>query len=170
MVRRRPATTRRDPGNVVFGTIGWLFADLMFALAMVFLVATTVGQPVSAVGPSESPSPTPKPTFQKGLESRPIKMVMKVDAEGLLSGERPAKTALKRKVRANKELKGRQAGLVMSFGAGQAEGTEIADKANAVLRELGDEGFVFHDTVYKPYIDFDASSNMLTLDVYLLKE
>ena len=48
MKRRR--LSDRDPGNMVFGTIGWLFADLMFALAIAFLVATTVGQPTPGAG------------------------------------------------------------------------------------------------------------------------
>jgi hypothetical protein len=165
--RRR--ITGRDPGNLVFGTIGWLFADLMFALAMAFLVATTVGQPAPAK-PRPSPTRTPTPSPQRGLESRPVSITTKVDWQGLLSGDSSAKAALKRKVRAKKALDGRQAGLVLSFGGGLDRGTEIAQKADAVLKELGDQGFVFQGTVYRPYISFGSSPNKLTLDIYLFKK
>jgi hypothetical protein len=166
---RRHTITGRDPGNLVFGSIGWLFADLMFALAMAFLVATTVGQPAQ---PQPSPTRTPTPSLspKRGLESRPVSITTKVDWQGLLSGKSSAKTDLQRKVRAKESLHGRQAGLVLSFGGGLAQGTEIAKKADAALEELGEQGFVFRETVYRPYISFGSSPDTLTLDIYLFKE
>ncbi|WP_067452364.1 hypothetical protein [Actinomadura macra] len=172
MNRRRTAPSK-DPGNLVFGTIGWLFADLMLALAMAFLVATTVGQAAPAKAkpsPGPTPSPSPSSTFQKGLESQPISMTVEVDWQGLLSGDASAKAALQKKVRAKTSLNGRQAGLVLSFGGGLEQGTEIAKKADSALQELGEQGYVFHGTVYRPYISFGASPGTLTLDIYLLRQ
>ena len=166
MARRRSG---RDSGELVFGSIGWLFADLMFALAMAFLVATTVGRPADPKQPPPA-SPSPSPSFKKGLESRPVKIVVSVDAGGLLSGDRSARSALQRKVRENARLRGRQAGLVLAFGGTADQGPEIARKATDALRELGDQGFVFHDTLYKAYHDTNAGTDRLTLDIYLLRE
>lgn len=168
MARRRRAATRRDPGDLVFGTIGWLFADLMFALAMAFLVATTVGQ-AEPVKPGATPTATPTPSPREGLENNPVSLTLGVDWQGLLSGDHAARADLQRKVRAKTSLGGRHAGLVLSFGGGLGQGQAIAEKADSALRELGDQGFVFQGTVYRPYISFDTSPGTLTLDIYLFK-
>jgi hypothetical protein len=177
LARRRAA---RDPGNVVFGSIGWLFADLMFALAMAFLVATTVGQPPrepvaeeTTASPSPSPSPSPTRTQDPVLELEPVEIKMDVDWTGLLNGEAAAKNALAQKIRSNPGLKGRRAGLVLTFGGasgGQDErAITIANRVADVLRALGKQGFVFRGTVYRPFLDNGAPPTQLKVDVYLFK-
>ncbi|QXJ21487.1 hypothetical protein AGRA3207_002346 [Actinomadura graeca] len=166
-MRRRRNVPGKDPGNLVFGTIGWLFADLMLALAMAFLVATTFGQSVPA---KAGRSPTPSPTFRKGLESDPVTITMRVDWQGLMSEKTSAKAEVQKKVRATASLNGRQAGLVLSFGGGLENGTRIARGADAALRELGDQRFVFQGTVYRPFVSFNSAPETLTLDIYLLRQ
>lgn len=164
-------SARRDPGHLVFGTIGWLFADLMVALAMAFLVATTVGQPPPPE-PRPTPSPTPTPTVEPALDLRPVHVEVKVDWRGLLADRARARSALRRKIHAVQALKGRRAGLVLAFGGGA--GTDvgramlIARKANAVLRELGSRDAVFRRTVFRPFISF-SDAKMLSLDIYMFK-
>ncbi|MEO3785244.1 hypothetical protein ABGB12_18080 [Actinocorallia sp. B10E7] len=168
---------RKDPGNVVFGTIGWLFADLMVALAMAFLVATTVGMP--APDPKSTPTkPTPTPSAQLGLENVPVEIKVSVDYQGLLNGSRLARDALLKKVKADSRITGRDAGLVLAFGgadnsaAGIDRAMKIASKANEALKTLGrTESFVFSaNTAYTPYIDYGNAPSTLELRVYLFKQ
>ncbi|MEV4892690.1 hypothetical protein AB0K48_25250 [Nonomuraea sp. NPDC055795] len=160
----------------MFGTIGWLFADLMVALAMAFLVATTVGMPAPPK-PSPTPTPldvpTPSRTPEPGLEQRPVEVTMKVDWAGLLAGDGKAEAGIRQKVRAVEKLHGRRAGLVLAFGgAGDTDpgrALTIARKANAVLKDLGDSGYVFQGAVFRPFLSHRAV-HTLVLDIYLLKQ
>ncbi len=171
---------RREPGNLVFGTIGWLFADLMVALVMAFLVATTVGvkkpEPPPEPTPTATPTPTPTPAVEPGIEQVPAKVVLQgVDWTGLLAGSGAAQADLERKVRAKKQLKGRRAGVVLAFGGGGGQDRDraerIARKANAVFKKLGKRDFsVFHETVFVPYVDYNASMSTVSLAVYMFKQ
>ncbi|MEU8147470.1 hypothetical protein [Nonomuraea sp. NPDC048901] len=172
---------RREPGNLVFGTIGWLFADLMVALVMAFLVATTVGVKKPEASPPEpsptaTPMPTPTPTVEPGIEQRPVKVTLqRVDWVGLLAGSKAAQADLERKVRAKEQLKDRRAGVVLAFGGGGAQdrgrAENIARKANAVFKKLGKQDFsVFHETVFVPYVDYYASMSTVSLSVYMFKQ
>ncbi|WP_113705627.1 hypothetical protein [Nonomuraea lactucae] len=178
---------RREPGNLVFGTIGWLFADLMVALVMAFLVATTVGgqkpeapppepSPTMTPTPTPSPTPTPTPTVEPGIEQRPVKVTLRgVDWAGLLAGSKAAEADLRRKIQAKEQLKDRHAGLVLAFGGGGAQDRDraqnIARKANAVFKKLGKQNFsVFHGTVFVPYVNFYNSMSTVSLDVYMFKQ
>ncbi|MFD9942435.1 hypothetical protein ACFWYW_34350 [Nonomuraea sp. NPDC059023] len=158
----------------MFGTIGWLFADLMVALAMAFLVATTVGVPEPPEPPpTPTPAPTPSRTPEPGLEQRPVEVTMKVDWAGLLAGDEKAEAGIRRKVREVEKLHGRRAGLVLAFGgAGDTDpgrALNIARKANAVLKDLGKSGYVFQGAVFRPFLSHRAVST-LVLDIYLLKK
>jgi hypothetical protein len=172
--RRRQAD--KDPGNVVFGSIGWLFADLMFALAMAFLVATTVGQPprkIPVAHPTTSPTPEPSRTAEPVLELKPVEMHVTVDWAGLLRDDPAAQAALARAVKANKQLAGRHAGLVLTFGGaqgGESRAIAIASHANNVLRGLGSQSWVFRQTVYnRPFLSLHRPPASLEFDIYLFK-
>jgi hypothetical protein len=178
--RRRRRRDGSESGNLVFGTIGWLFADLMFALAMAFLVATTVGQPPKplsataspSLSPSRSKTPKPNPSREPVLELRPVELQVTVDWSGLLSNQAAAKNALANAIRRDPRLKGRHAGLVLSFGGadgGEGRAIAIANKADEVMRSLGTKGYVFRGTVYRPFLSLHASPATLKLDIYLFK-
>jgi hypothetical protein len=177
----------RDPGNIVFGTFGWLFADLMFALAIAFLVATTVGQPPRPVAlrptpspsasptpsPSATPSPSPSSTQEPVLELMPVEMTLPVDWVGLLNGNRSASDGLQRQIRGDQRLFGRRAGLVLTFGGAQgvsyATAINIANRADDAMTALGATGFVFQGTVYRPFLGLNAPPGTLVVDIYLFK-
>ncbi|GIJ27004.1 hypothetical protein Vqi01_21660 [Micromonospora qiuiae] len=179
LARRRYRAAGRDQGNLVFGTIGWLFADLMFALAMIYLVATTMGAPLPAEpepaasaspSPSASASPTPEPV----LELKPVSIrLTSVDWQGLLANDPRAIRTLQNKVRKHPGLQGRRAGLVLTFGGASNDNTDramrIARRANAALKKLGDEGIIFRGTVYRPFLSLASPPSALTIDVYLFK-
>ncbi|MEE6258116.1 hypothetical protein [Plantactinospora sonchi] len=166
---------------MVFGSIGWLFADLMFALAMTYLVATTMGAPLlptpeptaspsASVPASPSSSPTPEPV----LELEPVSIELNsVDWRGLLSNKRGAIRALQNRVKGHPDLKGRRAGLVLTFGGASGDNTararRIANRANDALRALGRDGIIFRGTVYRPFHSLASPPSKLTIDVYLFR-
>jgi hypothetical protein len=165
----------RDPGNVVFGTIGWLFADLMFALAMAFLVATTVGQPPPRHHAVHTPKPTPSPSASPlpVLQLKPLKIMATINWTGLVAGEASAEAALQRRVQSYPGLRGRRAGLVLTFGGasgdGAGEAITIARSVDTVLQQLGTERFVFYGTVFRPFLSLSSPPDRIEIDVYLFK-
>ncbi|MEU4768014.1 hypothetical protein AB0H12_32665 [Actinosynnema sp. NPDC023794] len=181
--RRR---AERDPGNAVFGSIGWLFADLMLALALAFIVAVTAAPPqppgaqaeptTTTTTPPTTTTTTPSRPTGPALELEPVKLEMPIDAAALLGGDAGTAQALRDRVRADPRLAGRRAGLVMTFGgtggssqgANVTRGLAIADRVNGVLGELGAQGFVFDSTVYRSFISL-GSPDALSMDVYLFK-
>ncbi|MEV6493185.1 hypothetical protein AB0M20_31875 [Actinoplanes sp. NPDC051633] len=175
---RRRRQTEQDPGNAVFGSIGWLFADLMFALAMAFLVATTVGQPPREDPPTPPPTttpPTPSPTPSREpiLELKPVEIVVRVNWVGLLAGDAKAEADLAAAVQTSVRLQGRHAGLVLTFGGAQGDegrGIAVAKRANDVLRGLGAKGWVFRGTVCRPFLSLHEPPQVLKIDVYLFRE
>lgn len=183
LARRRRRLAGRDSGNAVFGATGWLFADLMFALAMTYLVATTMGAPVvpepdptpspsASASPSVSPSasPTPEPV----LDLEPVRIPLEsVDWRGLRARNPRAIRALQDRVRSDTRLKNRRAGMVLTFGGGLGGNTdraeEIATRANEALAGLGREGVFLPDTVYRPFISHRSPPSKLTIEIYLFK-
>ncbi|MEO6087694.1 MAG: hypothetical protein ABIQ18_31745 [Umezawaea sp.] len=181
--RRR---AERDPGNAVFGSIGWLFADLMLALALAFIVAVTAAPPLppdaqakpvpTTTTPPSTTTTTPTQPTGPALELGPVKLELPIDAAALLDGDAGTAQVLRDRVRADPRLAGRRAGLVMTFGgtggssqgANVTRGLEIAAKVNGVLGELGAQGFVFDSTVYRSFISL-GSPDALSMDVYLFK-
>jgi hypothetical protein len=182
--RRR---AERDPGNAVFGSIGWLFADLMLALALAFIVAVTAAPPLppgaqaeptttTTTPPTTTTTTTPSRPTGPALELDPVKLELPIDAAALLGGDAGTAQGLRDRVRADPRLAGRRAGLVMTFGgtggssqgANVTRGLAIADRVNGVLGELGAQGFVFDSTVYRSFISL-GSPDALSMDVYLFK-
>ncbi|MER5702234.1 hypothetical protein ABT023_09805 [Micromonospora sp. NPDC002296] len=181
LARRRHRSAGRASGNEVFGTIGWLFADLMFALAMTYLVATTMGapllpepEPTSSPSASASPSPSATPPPEPVLELAPVSIrLTSVDWRGLLANDPGATRALQDRVRSHPGLKDRRAGLVLTFGGASGGNTDralqVAGRANAALAGLGRDRIIFRGTVYRPFLSLASPPSTLTIDVYLFK-
>lgn len=171
-MRRR----RRDGshGTALFWTTGWLFADLLLALAMGFLVANTVGQnppPVPTVTPAP-PTPTPTPHQSVVLDPTPVHLTISTNYLLLMSGDQQTIDSAKQQILNDQRLKGQRAGFVLTFGGssgvGLSEGNAIADQFNnVVLKALG---VVFDpNTVYRSYHDAGQSPNDVEIDVFLFK-
>lgn len=167
----------------MFGATGWLFADLFVALTMAFLVANTVGQvvprpkphvptPIARVTPTPTPSPTPEP----GLDNQPITLDLHVDYQGLLRHDPAAILDAERQVRANPQLAGRRAGLVLSFGGAPPSnphlGIQVAQALDDnVLKDLASLNYVFVSyTVYREFFNLGVSSSDIQVDVYVFKQ
>src|SRR5271169_5669185 len=92
---------------------GWLFADLLLALAMLFLVANTVVVPLKPT-PIPKPTPTksidevttPSPTPLPRLETQSHVLILHVDYVGLLKNSPGAIADVERQVRSQAFLRG----------------------------------------------------------------
>lgn len=165
--------------------VGWLFADLLLALAMLFLVANTVPLPKKAIAltpaPTLIPTPTPTPTpkVAQSLDPNPLNFSLaNLDYNGLLQNP-PTDSALKAvecQVQSQTKSLVRRAGFVIAFGGAIAsdgttnpnEGNLVAGRVEDVLRMLGKDGYIFVGTVYQdPYHDLGSNLGVVELQIYL---
>ena len=92
-----PRERDHRPSPILFGAAGWLFADLLLALAVIFLVANSVGQ-VTVPTPTPTifmpPTPTSTPTIC-GIDQNPgySKILTVSDAAGLRANMPSAQAA-----------------------------------------------------------------------------
>jgi hypothetical protein len=142
-------------------SIGWLFADLLLALAMLFLLTNINKLPaVKAVArATPTPSPTPLPTqAPPRLELKHHRITLVINATGLLNNDKQASDDVKRQIRNLSILKGRSVGLAIAYGGAPdtsdnaiRTAQNIALKIYAILNELGQERFAFtHASYYDP--------------------
>jgi hypothetical protein len=188
---RRQVSRGPSSGHVFFGGAGWLFADLMVALTMMFLVATTVGLP---------PLPKPKPVAAHhkvvakkkaqvkktqpplSLDFIPIKVTL--NPTDILSRDAAASQALRNALNNDKTLMARCrgkampgcVGLVLLYGpvpGGDNSYYPLAssiDKAVwAVLQnDLGSESVLFSVAKNRIFYGQDATSTSdFRMDLYV---
>lgn len=170
---------RNRASALIFGATGWLFADLLLALAMAFLVADSAGQlppppptpTMAVVAPTPTPVPTPPP-----LVLHPITLTLNVDPNGLLSTP-PDPNAIAQaqaRIKADPRLKGKRAGLVLTFGGATTDNpsqgiTDAQAFDQEVLTPLGTSGYVFVNTVYREFFTLNGDTTSFQVDVYLYK-
>jgi hypothetical protein len=132
--RQRRAARASYSGNVIFGGTGWLFADLMLALAMLFIAATSAGTAPSSQAPPPT-KPTPSPPVTRGpqvtasptmapkrpLDLTPVTVTLNIDPNAVLNGDHGQADAIRKAVLTDHRLAGRQAGLVILFGGGDVD-------------------------------------------------
>lgn len=167
----RPRDSRPSPA--LFGAAGWLFADLLLALAVIFLVTNTAGH-LSAAPTTAHATPTPRPTAPPALDLTPITLTVSVDYAQLHANDPAAIASVEQQVRGDGRLSGRRAGLVLIFGGvqGATEGAGLQaaqDVATLVLPRLGAQGFVFSGTVYRAFFATNQPAGSVELDVYVFR-
>lgn len=163
-------------------SVGWLFADLLLALAMLFLIANTV---TSAAKPKVIPTPTPtkvvlrvtpKPTPLPRLELNFHEIAINVDPTGLLNNSQDAVNSVKSQIRSQSILKGRSVGLVIAYGGAPGDGDisnaqAIAGKVYDILKSLGHEKFAFtRASYYSELYDLGGTPTVVKLDIYLFAQ
>ncbi len=151
---------------------GWLFADLLLALAMLFLAANTI-----AIKPTLKATPTAAPTTLPRLELNYHTLVLNVDSNGLLNNSQSAIDNVKQQVRhLLSPYKNRRAGLVLAYGGAPTDNDirtalKVAGKVEDILKTFEQENFVFVKTVYhEPYHNLGVSLDNVTLEVYLFAQ
>lgn len=166
---------------------GWLFADLLLALAILFLAANTVGakpEPIPTptpvvLAPTPTFTPTPMPTKEPRLDFSPQRITLTgIDYNGLLSGSQQAKDDVKQKLQGQSVLQGRSVGLTIVYGGAPdtdsiRQAIDIANKVYAILKDLGNNGGAFQRSSYYDPLYTLGSANtpdIVTIDVYLFKQ
>ena len=169
---------REDRKGPFIVAAGWLFADMLLALAMLFLTANTVGIHPPPLPPPATRVPTriaatPTPTPAPHLEQTFHKFKINVDANGLLNGSQSASNAVVQQVEAQSFIQGRRAGLAIVYGGapndgqiGRAEG--IANKVYDILQSLGKHNKTFANiSRYDPLYLLGGDPNTVTIDIFL---
>lgn len=144
-----------------------LVAELFTALAMIFLVATTVGHVTIQPHPTPTPTPTPTPLLLNcGLSTQYVLYTFTIPSpDNLRAQSAAAVSAFEGQVKARFANETRVAGLVEAYGGGAtiADGKNLADGAITGLRSYG-HLFTSGRTIYQAFFDTTAPHN----EVYLL--
>lgn len=178
---RQPDRNRRFQMRDTMLLSGWLFADLLLALFVIFLSANTVGikpQPIPTPTPRVLPTPSPTPTPLPHLELTYHSLRLPIDSRGLLNNSPGAQQALAREIRAQAFLRGRTVGLVVAYG--NAPDTSqvntalsVAQKVMDVMKTMGQgpQGFAFTRTsYYVPLFQLGGDPNFTEIDLYLFAQ
>lgn len=176
--RRRTTASYGTSGHSMFGGTGWLFADLLLALALAFLLATTVGSKIPNPTPKPTPTahPTPRPSstklkkLQPVLQLDPVHITFTIADPTGLADESPAaiKAVANTILRETSGIKKRSAGIVLLFG-GNGSGTEyLIDKGvESAMKSISGPGSLFHqETRYVPFLNI-GDPGEFSMDVYL---
>lgn len=164
-------------------SVGWVFADLLLALAMLFLLANTFGIP-KPTKPKPTPTPiptmipTPSPTHNALLlQQHRWTLTLSVDnPNSLQNGDTGAKAALSQEIRAKitgMHLQSRRAGFAIVYGGAHDDGQigeaeAIAQQTYNVLDDLGRQKFVFCGTLhYDTLYVLGGSLTTVVIDFYL---
>lgn len=166
---------KEDSRNSFIFSAGWLFADMLLALAMVFLAANTFGvkpPPMPTPTPTVAPTQISPPRLEQGYH----RFTINVDPGGLLRGNQSASDAVVRQVRAQSFLQGRSAGLIIVFGGAPNIGQivmaqDIANKVYDILQNLGKHDATFSNTSrYDPLYVLGNQANLVSIDIFLFAQ
>lgn len=169
------------PTPLLFGAAGWLFADLLLALAMLFLVANSVGSyPPPAPTPTPRPTPTITPTSPPvicGLNPHSITVPLTVGNDGALRVSDPgAEGAFASQAKgALAQYSGKVAGFVEVFGGSTgsiSDGVNLANGAIGGLEILARQGYIFRTgkTTFQALYGGNLSPNQVQLVIFFFKE
>jgi hypothetical protein len=171
--RRRRANQASQLGNSLFGGTGWLFADLMLAIAMAFLVANTVGvhtpQHKHHKIRHHKVLPCHQPPIDRG---HPVKVTMTIDPAGIIAGAGRAQAHVRQKVESNSKLAGQRADIVLMY-TGNAQGStnavDLDKKIKSILTGKGSQKSIFRDALFLPEQELDAEDTYSQLKIYLFE-
>ncbi len=151
---------------------GWLFADLLLVLAMLFFAANTMG-----IHPP-SPTPTPVPSKRPVLEHTYCQIILNDGNPDLFRNQLSfAIGTLEPQINAVSFLQGRRVGLAIAYGGVDDSnnptdrylGTVLATQAYRVLDDLAAHGDVFAvASHFDPLFTEVLTSDKVVIDVYLI--
>jgi hypothetical protein len=144
---------------------GWLFADLLLALAMLFFTTSMNVKPVISL----TPTPIPLPR----LELKQTRIQLSIDASGVLQNTSGAINNVKQQMRRQAFLRRRSVGFVIVYGGAPdvnliGTALTLSQKIYNILKTLGREWSVFsRASYYSPLYLLGGDINTVTLDIYL---
>ena len=163
---------------------GWLFADLLLAVAMLFLAANTVSIPKPpptpvAKHPTHVPSkPTQIPTSNpRVLEHNYCRIPLTIsDLSGFQNSLSSAKNQLEPQLKAidlHGFLRGRKVGIAIAYGGAsdgnEGRGVNVSGQTYEVLKDLAAQSTPFTGTSYYDNLFTKLfSPNTVVIDVYLV--
>lgn len=143
--------------------VGWLFADLLLALAMVFLVANASGVVVATI-PTPTPTLTPlppTPTLPPCLQSDSHLITLNFDYQLLLKKDSTTINTIEAFIKnpnnwkpAIPDIANRQSGLVLIYVGAPNNGQEdqttdaVFGQIQGIVAQLGKGDFLFQRTAY----------------------
>jgi hypothetical protein len=157
-------------------TVGWLFADLLLALGMLFLISSTIGVAPRPT-PKSTPTPTPTPRNALILEHNYCQIVLTVtDPGNFQTNQLSADDQLEPQIMRIAFLQQRKVGIAITFGGVKDDGDEgrgqlFAAITYKVLQDLGTKSTIFRITSYfNPLFTYVYNSNQVIIDVYLVAQ
>jgi hypothetical protein len=147
----------------IFHTAGWLFADLLLALTIIFIAASATGKPISKATPSVTPTPIPTRTSTtQALDPHPLKFTINVDPFQLNSPDTITSVKGQAIQQLNQSHNGtRKVGFVITLAGGIA-GDDHAMSFNAILMSTDP----FQGAVFKNYHDLGHPESEFDLEIY----
>lgn len=157
--------------------VGWLFADLLLALAVIFLIANASG---SIASPPKAPTPTPPPpptptAVPPPPPSTPNYFEFKIafDDLALAGGNGSTAAEVRSKIEDNlKAYASCDAVLVLVYGGtpsldtGSGRAYAAATAVIGQLHTVGKAGFVFKKAQYHPPFLFKSPYGIVMIQVY----
>lgn len=169
-------------GDALFGSAGWLFADLMLALVVMLFLVTVITTPSKppAKPPVHPPTtttttttPPPTTTRPPGLLPDPVRLDVEVDTNGLMNNDPVAIAAIRQNVSqlVTGPLQGRQVGMVLTFGTASSSniqhGIQVANAFDAqVLQALGGQ---FAGAAYQGFFQGGGDQSKITLQIFVYR-
>ena len=169
--------------------VGWLFADLLLALAMIFLIANTISPKLPPKRPVVHTKPTPRikptPTISRSLILDPGKAfrltTMGSNPDDLAAGTAGAITYIEQQIRQELTQQGkgnRRAGIAIVYGGAGDGSTASIDRALTIASEvykvlglLGQQKFVFcHTDFYDPLFVDHQDPGTVQIDIFFFSE
>ena len=169
---KRRIRVREDLQKTFMGSAGWLFADLLLALAMLFLIANTISQPpVQARKPTATPTATAAPPLR--LEQGYHRFSITIDPAKLLNNDVSERNAVIQQVKGQTFLHNRSAGLIIIYGGAPTTadiGTalNVANAVYSILIDLGKHDPTFgRVSKYDPLYLLGGDPTVMKLDIFL---
>lgn len=171
---RRPTPRLRDTAMLS----GWVFADLLLALAVIFLASSNNSVAFNlhpARTPIVTPSPTPAPTQIPHLETTYQSITITVNTTALLNNDPQTVANFQQQMVEQPLLQHRRVGLAIVYGIANSVAPEQTSQANqisstviAILKGINNPIFA-GTSYYHPVIDIDPTKdvNSVELDVFL---
>ena len=160
---------RRAAKRSIFHIAGWLFADLLLALTIMFIAASAAGKPLSTTKTHLSITPTPTPTpvprqVPQVLDRHPLTFTINVNPLQLNQPNTIAQVRDQVNQQLNKSNDAnRKVGFVITL-AGGALGDNHARSFNAILNSIP----AFQSAVFKNYHDLQNPDSEFDLEIYFL--
>ncbi|MBE1537598.1 hypothetical protein H4W34_007431 [Actinomadura algeriensis] len=152
-----------NPRVSMIALAGWLFADLLLAFSIVVL-----GTQEPPPKPDEPVAPSPTKTPRQALERRYVEIELSVDPDEARSGSAAAVERLRRAIQDEPGLRGRKAGMVLTFGAQHSGGEGFAHDVNALLPRV--DRALFADVATRDFQLLGTGGGALMLNIYLFHD